>query len=495
MRSNLFVLLCLAFTACNQQGKKNAIVLPPSHENPPIENNQLITTLNLQQYVDAPPQLFTVAAGSTIITAKQGLKLHVKTGDFETEDGQLVTGPIELTVKELVTKQQLIASDCPTASDGRLLETAGSYFIGASGNGSKLRLKPGRKMRIEFPKRGDNMELFYGQRMADGSMNWQPVKKKLSAVSEAAEAWEARNKVEAAPVYVDAPAKNYDAYTGASSGRFFTTEVWFKAYHDTIMTHRRSIIRKHFKNMTQPQIRKVMEAPFKMSVKDYTKFISPLNNRRYFSHHLHYHEFEGFDLYITADNKTDSVIYFRDTIAYRARVAAARKEDSLRRASGNYTMYDNLETDVDIDKTVKRKKNGKLVTEPGNAKVTIRYYEPVELEQLGWINCDRFYNYPDGIVPEYTLDIKGKVPPAIGVYVIYKNINGVMSNKISTNGQVKNTIRQQLPVNAEVEFLVYSKMGNQFLQSKHTARITKGMVVPVNLQPVPDEQVKKMLMN
>jgi hypothetical protein len=187
------------------------------------------------------------------------------------EDGSAITGPVELTVKELVTPHQMIASDCPTVSDGRLLETAGSYFIGASGNGNKLRLKQGKKMRIEFPKRGDNMELFYGQRMADGSMNWQPVQKKLTGTTTAREDWEKRNKVTAEPVSFDAPAKKYDAYTAGGSGRFFTTEAWFKAYHDTIVQHRRNIIRKNFKNMTQPQIRKVMEAPYKMSVKDLPK--------------------------------------------------------------------------------------------------------------------------------------------------------------------------------------------------------------------------------
>jgi hypothetical protein len=260
------------------------------------------------------------------------------------------------------------------------------------------------------------------------------------------------------------------------------------------MQRRRSIIRKNFKNMTQPQIRKVMEAPLKMSVKDF----AGLKDYRHYMYHcgnrLYNHTFNGFDLYFTQDSKTDSVVYNIDTIGYRLRVAAARK-DSLLRASGAYSRYNNLESAVDSSQTVKRKKNGKLVTVPGKAKITVSYYEPVELEQLGWINCDRFYNYPDGITPEYTIDIKGTVPPEIGVYVICKNINGVMSNKISTDGQRKKTIRQQLPLNSEVEFLVYSKIGKQFLQSKFTARITKDMIIPVDLKPVPDGQVKKAFLN
>jgi hypothetical protein len=495
MRFIQMVLLCMFIAACKQPGNKNENVSQPSNENQISDYNGPGETLNLQQTLEDPPQLFTIPVGTSTITAKHGLKLEVKTADFETEDGSSVTGPVELTVKELVTPQQMIASDCPTVSDGRLLETAGSYFIGASGNGNKLRLKQGKKMRVEFPKRGDNMELFYGQRMADGSMNWQPVQKKLTGTFTAREEWEKRNKVTADPVSFDAPEKKYDAYTSAGSGRFLTTEAWFKAYHDTIMQHRRNIIRKNFRNMTQPQIRKVMEAPFKMSVKDFAKFRDMSIHRYRNAHDLAYYTFDGFDLYVTAKEGTDSVVYIRDTIAYQLRQREAARADSIWRASGAYYRYNNLETAVDSSGKVRRRKNGKLVTVPGKTKVTVSYYEPVELEQLGWINCDRFYNYPDGITPEYTIDIKGTVPSEIGVYVICKNINGVMSNKISTNGQSKKVIRQQLPLNSEVEFLVYSKINKQFLQSKYTARITNGMVIPVDLKPVPDGQVKKVFLN
>jgi hypothetical protein len=213
-----------------------------------------------------------------------------------------------------------------------------------------------------------------------------------------------------------------------------------------------------------------------------------------YSGNLAYYVLDGFDLYITANAGQDSVIYVKDSVGQRLRRERTRKENELW-GSNAYKRYNNLEAAVDSSATVKRKKNGKLVTVPGRAKVTVSYYEPVELEQLGWINCDRFYNYPDGVAPEYTIDIKGTVPPEIGVYVICKNINGVMSNKIFTNGQSKKNILQQLPLNSEVEFLVYSKIGKQFLQSKYTARVTNGMVIPVDLKPVPDGQVKKMFLN
>jgi hypothetical protein len=492
MRFIPIVLLYIAVAACNQPGKKNANASQPSDEKKPTGNSQLSTTLNLQQYLEEAPQVFSIAAGgTTTITAKHGLKLEVKTADFEAEDGSAVTGPVELTIKELVTPQQMIASDCPTVSDGRLLETAGSYFIGASGNGSRLRLKQGKKMRVEFPKRGDNMELFYGQRIADGSMNWQPVQKKLTGsalpvIQTANESSKNDKTITASPVISNAQ-NIYMADGEGGTGRFLTPDAWLKAYEDTIMEQRRAIVRKNFKQMTQEQLRKLMLAPYKIARKDLVWL--KLDTIRIGRGRLNYYRFKNFDMQITGPFAADSVEYRRDSLRLLSR------EFGRCGFPGNYTPVESLETAIDSAKPVQEMRKGKLVTVPGKTKVTVSYYEPVELEQLGWINCDRFYNYPDGVVPEYTIDIKGTVPSEIGVYVICKNINGFMSNKISTNGQSKKTISQQLPLNSEVEFLVYSKIDKQFLQSKYTAWITKGMIIPVDLKPVPDGQVKKVFLN
>jgi hypothetical protein len=492
MRFIKIVLLCIAIAACKQPRQTNANQSQPINESQSATSIPPGETLNLQQYLEEPLQVFSIANnGSTTITAKHGLRLEVKKEDFESDDGATVKGTVELTVKELVTPQQMIASDCPTVSDGRLLETAGSYFIGASGNGSKLRLKQGKKIRIEFPKRGDNMELFYGQRMADGSMNWLPLQKKLAGA--AVPEKKSENKIGKAEVIkIEAPAspgmQSGNAADGAAgTGRFLTPEAWLKAYEDTIVERRRAIVRKNFKQMTQEQLRKLMGAPFKIAKKDLAWL--KLDTTRLGRGKLNYYRFKDFDLRITSPPLADSVQYVRDSLRLLA------KEFSRDGFSLNYTPAENLETAIDTVKPVKAIQNGKLVTVPGRVKVTISYYEPVELDQLGWINCDRFYNYPEGVVPEYTIDINGTVPSEIGVYIICKNINGVMSNKILTDGQSKNIIRQQLPLNTEVEFLVYSKIDKQFLQSKFIARITKDMIIPVDLKPVPDGQVKKVFLN
>jgi hypothetical protein len=493
MRFIKTVLLCIAFAACNQP--RHQPVNTPEPANETTINDYIPSTelAYLQQTLAEAPQTFTVAANTTqTITAKKGLRINITTGDLETEDGSAVTTPVQLSIKELTSTQDIVANDCPTVSNGKLLETAGSYFIGVSGNGKNLRLKKGKTMKVEFPKRGAGMELFYGQRTADGSMNWQPMQKKLAGASLARENWEKEKKVlqeRIATGRVAVAVKVTDGYGSAGTGRFLTPEAWFKAYHDTLVEQRRNIIRKNFKQMTQPQIRAVMEAPFRMSKNDLSKLMYLRTGVTDGSANSFYYNFDGFDMYISEIPGTDSVKYVRDSLRYRARMEAMRRESAGWAIDPNNT----LERAVDSSGPGTTQKNDQVLTTPGKTKVTISYYEPVELEQLGWINCDRFYNYPDGTVPEYTLDIKGDVPPMVGVYMIYKNINGVMGTKALTGGKNTITILQQLPLNAPVEFLVYSKVKNQFVQCKITATVSKNMVIPVTFKPVPPGQVKKEL--
>jgi hypothetical protein len=471
----------MAIAACTRSKQHNTVA--NQQQNLVNDSNQLTATLMLPQALTAPTQVFTIAANSSqIITAKEGLRVHINTNHFEAVDGSPISGPVGLTIKELVTHQALVTSDCPTVSNGKLLETAGSYFIDVRSGGKKLQLKSGKKMQVEFPRRGDNMELFYGQRNADGTMNWLPLQQKLlrGAVESNAPSPQAIAFLKG--VQSDLPAKPVrpDAGSAATAGRYFTPQNWFKAYHDTLVQHRRNIIRKNFKQMTQPQIRAVMEAPYKMAATDLAN-IKDLRIHRICENQSQTYRFNNFDLYVHKLPGADSVVYAIDSFWFvqQARIAAAEQ----------------LEMAVDNIGEIPFQKKGKILTAPGSTNVKVSYYQPVELAQLGWINCDRFYNYPDGITPEYTIDIKGKVPATLGVYIIYKNINSVTSDKINTNGKSSNTIKAQLPLQAKVDFLVYTKIDNKFYQCKQTATVTKNMVISVELKPVPPGQVREFFLN
>ena len=128
----------------------------------------------LMKKYEEPSQFFTVSgSGSQIINGKKGTVLYVDPNDFETLDGKEVTDSIKVELKELLTTNELLRSGAQTVSNGELLISGGSYYIDATSNGKKLKLKSGRILKAEFPKTSnDNMLVYYGS-FKNNLMDWK----------------------------------------------------------------------------------------------------------------------------------------------------------------------------------------------------------------------------------------------------------------------------------------------------------------------------------
>ena len=106
-----------------------------------------------------------------------GLKIHIPAADFVNELGQPVTNNIIIEVKEILRPDAMILNDMPTVSNGRLLESAGEFFIGAKSGNEQLKLAPGFFIQLDLPDLGvnmDGMQVFNGKRdPITGDFNWQ----------------------------------------------------------------------------------------------------------------------------------------------------------------------------------------------------------------------------------------------------------------------------------------------------------------------------------
>ncbi|NJN34578.1 MAG: hypothetical protein HC817_10310 [Saprospiraceae bacterium] len=67
-----------------------------------------------------------------------------------TLDNKPVTGQVDVTVKILRTKGDLLLENRPTVSNGRLLISGGVVFISASSNGAALKVANGKRIRIAY---------------------------------------------------------------------------------------------------------------------------------------------------------------------------------------------------------------------------------------------------------------------------------------------------------------------------------------------------------
>lgn len=187
------VLLPALFLACAQKDRRNSQAhskiqpvaitpLPGTAEHSAIDSFRLHVP---PSDVDERPvafradqaQRFRVPAGTRFHTLRGegGTQIDVAIGDLETTDGKPVTGPVDVSLVECFAPYEMMMAGAPTCSDGRLLVSGGSFYIGMQSEGTELRLREGRTMGIRFPRKAEGpMDLFYGERGADGLVNWKP---------------------------------------------------------------------------------------------------------------------------------------------------------------------------------------------------------------------------------------------------------------------------------------------------------------------------------
>lgn len=108
------------------------------------------------------------------VTGKAGTKIHVEPKNLMLPNGEPIQGKIKVHLVECTRTSELLGAGLQTVSDGKLLESGGSYYIDMEADGQKLTIKEGKSVAVEFPQVSDkSMELFYGSKDANGRMNWQ----------------------------------------------------------------------------------------------------------------------------------------------------------------------------------------------------------------------------------------------------------------------------------------------------------------------------------
>lgn len=144
----------------------------PLHD---IAADARVMDISLKPY-QLPEQHISIPADKPrTVTGAKGTVVQLDPADLETADGSPVGKNIDLTLIELTDRYEMLRSNAQTESGGRMLVSGGAYYIGCSTDGHEMRLRPGRKLAVSFPKKAkEEMALFYGKRDSAGNMNWQP---------------------------------------------------------------------------------------------------------------------------------------------------------------------------------------------------------------------------------------------------------------------------------------------------------------------------------
>jgi hypothetical protein len=142
----------------------------------PFEKGKSYHIMRLYKELSLTPQTFTIASHKdTIIRGERGTLLHFPSNAFA---GVAPNTPVEIKLKECYDYASMIAEHLTTKSGDDLLQTGGMIYVQALANGKELALQ--KPMEIQFSSvesKLKGMQLFSGERKMDrnGAMNWTPL--------------------------------------------------------------------------------------------------------------------------------------------------------------------------------------------------------------------------------------------------------------------------------------------------------------------------------
>ena len=395
-------------------------------------------------YERSNTEQFTVLSHKiSVLTGKKGLKVTVDPSALEKENGKAVDGKIVVQMIELTTTDDLFKSNAATVSNGSLLASGGSYFISMECNGEKLRIKNGRSIQFQFPKiKEEEMELFYGKRDEAGGMNWLKAGKGLQ--EEAAQETEdimftdnnAFTPLDNLPSFAYNERKEIKVYSSLKEEvYYYQKKMTIKELVDTINRFRTRIMID--------------------TVYPWPKVLAKLGK---------YQRIDSNYLYQVYGPPKQFIL--KTCRSREEEIAQAEREKERSRAVLNNWQAQKLA--------------GQLQ----------KYYSPANLTYLGWINCDRFYQFKEQSDVQLDLPItfnKG----SIHYFVLFKSFNGLISGKIKTDSLNKNVI-DKLPVGVEATLVAFTKMNGQLYHFKEDIVIQKNNLVKVDFKTISAEEMTKM---
>ena len=175
---NSFVLL-LAGLAITVASCKKDTVNPseeePTPSSPTFNNDQAIALLN---NLATPLQTYTINASSNhFYVCANGTKISISPNAFLTQAGVAVTGVVNIEVKDVLSKKDMILNNAIPVSNGQLLVSGGEVYFNATQGGQKLKMNPASAVYFEVPSTTPSyqMQEFYAagpSNLSNTNLNW-----------------------------------------------------------------------------------------------------------------------------------------------------------------------------------------------------------------------------------------------------------------------------------------------------------------------------------
>lgn len=165
------------------------------------------------------------------------------------------------------------------------------------------------------------------------------------------------------------------------------------------------------------------------------------------------------------------------------------KQQKPARAKADTSSFDDVVEIIDF------LKDGSEITKDKKKEIEIhsKVFETMKLKSFGWINCDRFIDFPDKTNITIEMAPKDSIKSA-NLYLVFSDINSIMQadyyigKKYSYNDGFRN-----VPVGRTVRIIAYSVKNDKILTYSADIKIKQNENLTLDFKPTSDADFEKLM--
>lgn len=122
-------------------------------------------------------------------------------------------------------------------------------------------------------------------------------------------------------------------------------------------------------------------------------------------------------------------------------------------------------------------------------KIDKKIYNSMNIQKLGWINCDSFYNeVTEKLTIIYNSENKLDF---VNAFIVYENINSVMN--LFSEKRTKLTSEINIPINQKIKIIGFSFKNDKFYFGIKELTTTKGIPIEINFREVTEKELNEVI--
>jgi hypothetical protein len=420
-------------------------------------------------------------SSDTTLTCKEGTTVFIPANTFQTLAGRTVSGPVTIAVKEFYSVADIISNNLATTSNGKQLITGGMLNISVFANDQPLQIKQDAFIDLKMPTRvfNSDMQLFTG---VENMVTFTSVNEEKSILKGIVDTVaktiriDTVSKESSSTVRADFFSQQGINWIPAGQQQFFIDDkkkeiTLFDVQDNSRVVYRgnKSIAKyliPHDCPLTVDEMETILRSKYgkwydNIKVR---KAWKPLSKKRRVTYPTDW----IYDEYFVGDSLVIP-------LKYAMRRKMITREDSLR-----YEM----EFKKKYEEAVKR----------GNAYndfVLKKNAYDFRITGLGWINCDRFLNYPPGRLSEFYVN----TPEGFqGIYfasmLIFEKNRSAMGGYWNANGRISFS---KIPLGETVNLVCLGAKDGKMYAAVQQFSVERDPKIVLKLEEITPEEFKEKL--